>query len=261
MSTFIIDQRMKKLPKLEKAVLIEGLPGIGNVGKIAVDFMVDELKAQKVLDIYSFSFPHSVFISEKNLVELPRVSLYHKKTGGRDLLFLGGDIQPVDEESCYEFCEEILGLCGKMGAKEIITLGGIGLSEDPSTPKVYLTGNSKDAVKRYADGTKAITKLYGIVGPIVGVSGLLVGLAGRRKIDSVSMLAETFGHPLFLGMKGSREILKMLSDKLSLNIDLKELDKEIENIERDLHKKTEDLESIRQQTAILKAEKENNYIG
>ena len=42
-----------KKPNLKNPVLIEGLPGIGNVGKIVVDFMVDELKAQKVYEIYS----------------------------------------------------------------------------------------------------------------------------------------------------------------------------------------------------------------
>ena len=33
--------------KLNNPVLIEGLPGIGNVGKIAADFIVEELKGEK----------------------------------------------------------------------------------------------------------------------------------------------------------------------------------------------------------------------
>ena len=38
-----------KVPKLNKPVLIEGLPGIGNVGKVSVDFVVEELKASKII--------------------------------------------------------------------------------------------------------------------------------------------------------------------------------------------------------------------
>ena len=35
-----------KIPKLDNPVFIEGLPGIGNVGKVAVDFLIDEIKAK-----------------------------------------------------------------------------------------------------------------------------------------------------------------------------------------------------------------------
>ncbi len=45
MSTWKINQSGKK-PKLNNPILIEGLPGIGNVGKVAVDFLIEELKAK-----------------------------------------------------------------------------------------------------------------------------------------------------------------------------------------------------------------------
>jgi len=50
--TWEITKTVKKMPKLKKPILIEGLPGIGNVGKVAVDFMIDELKAKKLFDIF-----------------------------------------------------------------------------------------------------------------------------------------------------------------------------------------------------------------
>ena len=45
MSTWRIDSIGKK-PKLNNPIFVEGLPGIGNVGKVAVDFLIDELKAK-----------------------------------------------------------------------------------------------------------------------------------------------------------------------------------------------------------------------
>ena len=57
----------------------------------------------------------------------------------------------------------------------------------------------------------------------MGVSGLLLGLASRRNIKAVSLLAETLGHPMFLGLKGSREILKIICKKFSLKVNLKKL--------------------------------------
>ena len=80
-----------KLPKPHNTILIEGLPGIGNVGKVAVDFLIDELKAKKIYEITSYTFPHSVFVNEDNLVELPVVEVFYKQIKKKDILLLGGD--------------------------------------------------------------------------------------------------------------------------------------------------------------------------
>lgn len=254
-----------KKPQLKNPVLIEGLPGIGNVGKVAADFIIDELKAKKLYDIFSYTFPHSVFVNEDNLVELPSISIYHKKTKKRDILILAGDIQPMDEVSSYEFCEKMLDICEEYKVKEIITLGGIGLQNVPKKPKVYCTGNNKEIIKRYIRGTQATGEIYGVVGPIVGASGLLLGLGAKRKMMAVALLAETFGHPMYLGIKGAREILKVLAIKLDLKIRLSQLDKEIADIEEEMLKKTSELGEVSRKTAIKKLKgkigKEVSYIG
>ena len=249
MSTWKIKQ-VSKLPKLKRPILVEGLPGIGNVGKVAVDFIIEELRAKKIYEINSYTFPHSVFINEKNLVELPKIELFYKKfsNGRNDLLLLAGDVQPIDEVSSYEFSEKMLDVLKKFNGKELITLGGIGLGEIPKKPKVYCTGNSKDTIKKYKDD--ANEKLYGVVGPIVGVSGLLLGLATDKNIRAVSFLAETYGHPMYLGIKGAREVLRILNKKLKLGIKIERLDKEIKEIESEIMKRTEELSEISMQTAL-----------
>ncbi len=233
-----------KKPKLKNPILFEGLPGIGNVGKIVADFIVDELKAEKLYDIFSYSFPHTVFVTEDNLVELPSISIYYKKLKKNDLLILCGDIQPTDEESCYEFCEKILDIASEFKCKEIVTLGGIGLHSEPKKPKVYCTGSSKQSVKNFKNGFNLTDKLFGVVGPIIGVSGLLVGLAKKRKLNAISLLAETSAHPMHIGIKGSKEIIDLLNKKYSIGINLKDLNKEIELLEKSSLKKTEQLGEI-----------------
>ncbi|MBI4150165.1 PAC2 family protein [Candidatus Woesearchaeota archaeon] len=249
----------KYIPKLSNPILIEGLPGIGNVGKVAVDFMIEEIGAKKLYEITSFSLPHSVFVAEDNLVELPVIEVYYKKFGGkrRDLLLLAGDIQPIDEQSCYEFCYAILDLLREFGGKEIVTIGGIGLPTVPERPKVYCTGNTKQIVERYKRGVKVSEKLYGIVGPIVGVTGLLTGLASDKNMEAVCFLAETYGHPLYLGMKGSQEVLKILDKKLGLKLNLKALNKEIKEIEEEIIKRTDQLAKGRPAGKV----REVSYIG
>lgn len=231
-----------KEPKLNNPVLIEGLPGIGNVGKIAVDFLVEELKAKKLYSFFSYKFPHSVFVNEDNLVEMPKIELYYKKSKGKgDFLFLTGDIQPIDEESCYSFCDEILKLAKKFGCKEIVTTGGIGLQKMPEKPRVYCTANDKELLKSYVKKGILVEKdIFGIVGPIVGASGLLIGLGKKRGVKAAALLAETFGHPMYLGIKGAKELLKVLDDKFDLKIDLKKLSKEIVKLEKEVMKRTKE---------------------
>ncbi|VVB81355.1 PAC2 family protein [uncultured archaeon] len=241
-------------PKLNNPILIEGLPGIGNVGKIALDFILEELKAKKIAEFRGNSIPHSVFINEDNLVDLPSIELYYKKMKQKDLLLLAGDVQPNDEPSCYEFCDAVLDTMQEFNCNEIITLGGIALRQEPKMPQVFVTGSSKEIVDSYAKGTKANKKIYGKVGPIIGVTGVLLGLAKRRNIQAVSLLAETFGHPYYLGVSGAREILKVLKKKLQIDLDINVLDKEIAEIEQELGKTQELLRHYKKKDEV-------NYIG
>ena len=246
MSQWQIVQEEKKKVTLRNPLLIEGLPGIANVGKIAVDFLIEEFKAKKLCSFFCYKFPHSVFVSDDNLVEMPKLELYYKQFSGkkRDLLLLTGDIQPIDEESCYTFCEEILKIAKQYHCTEMITTGGIGLQNIPSKPKVYCTGNDARLLKEYIRKELSVEKtIYGVVGPIIGVSGILLGLGKKRSVKGVALLAETFGHPMYLGIKGAKEILRVLELKFSFGINLNKMSKEIIEVEKELMKKTKALAS------------------
>lgn len=247
-------------PKIKDPILIEGLPGMGNVGKVAVDFIIEKSKAKKIIEISSYNFPHAVFINENNLVELPQIEIYHKKIRNKDILLLAGDVQPLDESACYEFCDTILDIFEDYKGKEIITLGGIGLPEIPQTPQVYYTGNTKKIVSKYKSfGLN--NQIYGVVGPIIGVSGLLMGLAKQRRIPAISLLAETFSHPAHLGIKGSREILNILNKKLDLNLDINHLDREINKMENELRTKRIFKRKKHTPSVLKKQNNELDYIG
>lgn len=251
--------------KLNNPLFIEGLPGIGNVGKIAIDFLIEELKAKKLFSFFSHKFPHSVFVNEDNLVDMPKIEIYYKKFKDkkkRDLLFLTGDIQPIDEESCYSFCEEILKLIKQWGCAELVTTGGIGLQKAPEKPRVYCTGNDAELMKSYIKkGILVERDIFGVVGPIVGVSGLLVGLGKKRDVKGVALLAETFGHPMYLGIKGAKELLKVLDDKLELGINLKKLSKEIVKLENEVMKRTKEWSEVSKEAGARVKGGETSYIG
>jgi proteasome assembly chaperone (PAC2) family protein len=70
-------------------------------------------------------------------------------------------------------------------------------------------------------------------------------------------LCETFGHPLYIGISGAKEVLKILKTKLKLTINLKQIDEEISKIEKEVAKKTKELGEV------MKSKKDESmrYIG
>ena len=267
MSSWEIKWHLKKRPVLKNPILVEGLPGIANVGKIAIDFLAQELKAKHLASFYSHSFPHSVFINEDNLVEVPKIELWYKKSKDpkkQDLLILNGDVQPIDERSCYSFCDEVIKIAKEFNVKEVITTGGIGLQNLPENPKVYVTANSKDFLKTFQKKSlKVETNIFGVVGPIIGVSGVLIGTAQRNNIDAAAFLAETFAHQMYLGVKGATEILRVLNKRYKLGLKVNKMSKEISELEKEVLVKTKEwLNELSQAQAGGKLrDRDASYIG
>ena len=257
----------KKHPiKLNNPILIEGLPGIGNVGKIAADFMIENTKAKKIYDVFSYKLPNSVFVNEENLVELPSIELFLKKSKKNDILILTGDVQPVQEEATYEFCDALIELAKSLGVKQVITLAGIGLAEEPTKPKVFCTATSKKIIDEFTKQTTINKELFTVVGPIIGVSGVLVGMCGKKNIDAVCLLAQTLGHPTYIGVLGAKELLMILDKKFHLGLNMKDLDKEIAELEAEgmlLQTKSKKGSSLKKVHSLSQShsKKETSYIG
>ncbi len=228
MSKWLTFEKFSKPLKLKNPILIEGLPGIGNVGKIAIDYIIDNVKPTLIYQIHSHNFPHSVFLSEDNTIELPSVKIYRYEGKERDILLLGGDVQPLDEVSSYEFCEEVLNFVEKVGCKEIITLGGIGMPDLVKDPKIFGAVTSANALKKYKKFKNIDFKINQKIEAIVGATGLLLGLGNLRGIEGVSLLAETHAHQTHLGFNEAKVLVENLNQILNLKIDVKNLEKATE---------------------------------
>ncbi|MCB9362548.1 PAC2 family protein [Candidatus Woesearchaeota archaeon] len=262
MEEWKITQHKSRMPKLNKPILIEGLPGIGNVGKLAADYLITELKAKELLTYHSYHLPNSVYVNEQHLVDLPRLSLYYVtgKHVKQDLLILTGDAQPNDEHSSYTFTELILRTVKQFNTKEIITTGGIDLPDIPENPDVYITGNDRDLINKYKKFGKVNDKIYGVVGPIMGVTGLLTGMADIINAKSVSLLVETCGHPLFIGYRGAKDILLIIQKRCKMQLKMDKMDKEIERYEEELGKQQDMLLELSDKKEKTKKDKVS-YIG
>ncbi|MEK6807709.1 MAG: PAC2 family protein [Nanoarchaeota archaeon] len=239
----MLQKKVEKMPKLRDPVLIEGLPGMGQVGKIAVDFLIDTMKPKLLYKIHSHDFWHSVYFNDEGFVELPSIALYYSKGKTRDYLFLAGDDQPNTPRASYEFSEKILDMAAELGCKEVVTLGGIGLASEVKVPKVFGAATDKGVLDRYKKFSEIDFKLGKKVEAIVGASGLLLGLARLRNMGGIALLSETYGHPSHLGFKEAKSVLIQLKKITGMEVDLSELDKESAEYEKTQSKIKQDGES------------------
>lgn len=241
--------------EFEDPILIEGLPGIGNVGKVAVDFLTEELGAQKYGNIYSDTFPNTVFIDEEGLVKLPKVEIYFAKGEERDFLFLTGDIQPPNSKESYSFASEILELVKEMGVSSIVTVGGINFKNREFNEDVYGATTEESKVEELKEIGVRFDTGNSVV--IMGMTGLLLGLGERKGMDGFALLAET-ASKVGTSKSGSRSVLQKLKEYFSFDLDMDRFEEEVEEETEKLSKKEKLQKKLE---GMYPEEEDSNYIG
>ena len=91
--------------EIEASVLIEGLPGIGHVGKLVAEHLIHELEAEKIGEISSIYFPPQVVVDERGVAHLVNNEIYRCDKNGLAILFLVGDFQSTSAEGHYILTE------------------------------------------------------------------------------------------------------------------------------------------------------------
>ena len=217
--------------QLENPVLIEGLPGLGMVGRIAVKYLVKKLKAKPFAHLYSPHFPYYVIVNSKGNIRLLRgVFYYWKNQQNRDLILFTGDSQAQTIEGQYEIAAKIADYAKSKGVSLIITLGGY-RKEVEGSPKVYAVSTSRELLEK---ALKAECMKSPSGNPIVGIAGILLGIARFKGLNALCLLGETRGY--MPDPKAAKSVLNALCKILELNIDLSGLDVEIERAEKLLEK-------------------------
>ena len=176
-------------PKLANPVFVEGLPGFGNVGKIAARLLVKSTQAKLFTELYSPFLLDYVTVNKKGICRPPRYEFYASSAEKASFIILTGDAQPsVDDITAhYELCGEVLDFAEKNECRFLVTLGGLP-SPQPSR-EIYVAATSQ---KLAADFAEKGALLYG-KGRIMGATGLLLGLAKKRGLEGITLLGSTKG--------------------------------------------------------------------
>lgn len=217
---------------LENPLFIEGLAGIGHIGRNCVSFLADNLDAEKVGELHSHHFPPYTIIEDDKTVKALQNDIYTAKINGRDVVLLEGNAQASSPQGHYEIAEKVLDFTDEIGANEIITIGGYGKGEVVEQPEVFGAVTSEEIKNEYSDTG---VQFDHDVGQIVGISGLLLGLGEGRGKSGIALLGETPGF-LMSDPKSTEAVLQVLEKALDLELDYSSLDEKVEESQEVLKK-------------------------
>lgn len=199
--------------------LIVGLPGMGRVGYVSVNYILSEVGGELVAELYSTSFPPHLIVGKDGLSDLFIGRLYDT---GSALIFTG-ETQPQNPEGQNEVCDSLLSfLTGKGGIESVIAAAAYVVPEVTEERKVFIAGNSRDLIDR-------LKKLGGTTlndGVIMGINGAIVGWAKYYGVKGAVVLGETWS-PIVefdeTDYRAAEAVIKLLSNYLKLGINTEPL--------------------------------------
>lgn len=240
-------------PDLDDPVVIEGLPGVGLVGKLAVDQLVEELDGEPVRRVYSEHFPPGVAVEDDGTASLASMTFHALETDGQDLLVLGGDGQAEQGIGQYRLARAALDIVDEFDPEAIVTIGGFGTGEQ--VEDYYVVGaagsDESDLKPRLEDADVRFEQEDG-PGNIVGMSGLLIGLGARRGFETAGLLGITPG--FHVDPASARAVLEVLQDAFGFEVELGTLSEQAEEVQELL----EQLQQLQQQQEQPTAESGEN---
>jgi uncharacterized protein len=132
--------------KPHKPIIIEGFPGVGLVGTIATEFLIDHLKARQIGSIWSDKLPPLTAIHDTKIVQ-PLGVFYDDKHNIMILHAISG-VQGME----WEVADEILKLAKDLDAYELISLESVGtMTQNPmqeGETKSFYYADHEDARKK-----------------------------------------------------------------------------------------------------------------
>ncbi|MFQ5800848.1 MAG: proteasome assembly chaperone family protein [Candidatus Hydrothermarchaeales archaeon] len=254
---------VKEEPVLKNPILIEGLPGIGNVGKIAAMHLIKEIGAKKFMTLYSPLFPPQVIVNDSGLIETMRNEFYYKKaekSSQRDLILVTGNTQSATPSGQYALTQKILETALDYNVSYIYTLGGLGVGRLVENPKVFGAVTDESHIPEL-EKLGTVLKRVG-VGQIIGVSGLLLGLGKLHGVAGACLMGETSGY--YRDPNSAKAVLEILVKLLDLDVDMKGLSRKVIDTEKMLAEAQEMEKRMLQEMGMVQkepSEDEMRYIG
>ena len=214
---------------LENPIIVEGFPGIGLVGNIASQHLIDELEMEYIGSVESRYFP-PIAVLFNGIINMP-VRIYESKE--HNILTIISDI-PIHPTISYEVSKVLMDWAQSVNVKEIVSIAGIATMS--SEEKVFGAATNDDMLNRIKDHVEIFQ-----VGTISGISGSVMTECFMRNVPAISLLGETNSpNP---DPRAAASVIKVLNLIYDLPINTDNLMEQAEQIEIELQKLAEQVKT------------------
>ena len=224
--------------KSKNPVLIEGFPGIGLVGNIASQHMIEELKMEYIGSIDSRYFP-SIAVLYEGLINMP-VRIYESVE--HNLIIVISDI-PISHTVSYDVSNALVNWAESINVREIASIAGIAIMDGGH--KVFGAATTPEMLNRIREKVEVFQ-----MGTISGISGSVMAECLLREIPAFSLLGATrTQNP---DPRAASAVVEVLNELYGLSISTVRLIEQAERIEIELQRLAEDVQTAEQKGEVKK---------
>ena len=228
--------------KPQNVTIIEGFPGLGLVGTITTEYLLDHLDVKKIGSVWFSEMNPMVAIHGAKIVE--PFGIFYNKKNNLIILHALTNVKGVEWKLADAICE----IAKKLKAKELISLEGVA-SEGKSSP-----GGTYFYSKKFP-------KKWGKIGINQLDNGIVMGVTASLLLKLKSIPVSCIFTETKEGLPDSgaaAEIIKVLDKYLNLNVDEKPLIKKAKDFESKIRTIIKNAERVKK---IKEQKQEINYMG
>ncbi len=229
--------------KPKNVTIIEGFPGIGLIGTIVTEFLIDHLDAEKIGTIWFDDLAPILAIHDGKVLD-PLAVYYSKKY---NLVIFHALTQVAGME--WKIADALNKVAKELSAKEIISVEGVGaVGKEGGEGGVFIYSD-KNLKSWEKAGASEMSE-----GIVMGVTAALLSKVKGVKLSC--LFAET--HSALPDSRASAKVIEMLDAYLNLKVDYKPLLKKAEEFEG----KLKGLMSQTKKSSALREKKRTmDYLG
>ncbi|MCQ8902593.1 MAG: PAC2 family protein [Methanothrix sp.] len=202
----------------ERKVAVVSFPGIGSVGKVAVDYLISYMNSRMIMTLPFSGFPPQVLIQE-GIARLFTLDVFSPE-GRDDIILLTSDAQPLEVLGMNRLAGEILSEMRAMGVRDVVTLAAyVGAVHE------NVVGTSTEAAGVELLKNAGISVMPSSI--IGGMNGIIAGMAPLYGLRGFCILGTTSGDRL-VDLNAARSLLLSLKNLLKMEIDVSQLEIEEE---------------------------------
>ena len=175
-------------PLTAGGLLLVAMPGVGDVGKLAIDAVNSELDAEPIARLIHPTLPPLARLDEDGLLAPPHILLSRLEIDDKEVFTLTGDAQPMTPEGQHELAVAVLDL---FDGGEVLVLAGMSA---PAERKEIFSITSSSSYRIELESKGVDVRRDEPKAGVIGMAALITALGPVKNVKTSCTIATTVGN-------------------------------------------------------------------